>query len=107
MSVRVCTITVRDFRHGGLHVGERWMAIETTKVPPAARAALRDFHGRFIRVHQDDIGKLGELGLAFVAGDKPLVDAPKTTSKNATSEPAAAKKTSKNDGGDKADARKD
>ncbi|MGE0547609.1 MAG: hypothetical protein AB7O24_04295 [Kofleriaceae bacterium] len=72
MGVRICALSVPLFSHAGLQVGERWM--EVTSLPTAARDALRDYHGRFVRVHPDDRAKLAEIGLTFVANREPLRD---------------------------------
>ncbi len=79
MAVRICTIGVAQFKHHGLVVGTGWTPVDKT-LPDAARAALRDFHGKFVRVHPEDVTKLGELGLAFKGPNKPL-DAVKAVGK--------------------------
>jgi hypothetical protein len=73
MAVRINAIPASGFRHGGLAVGKAWTPVE--KLTKEQRAALRDFHGRFIRIHPHDVGKLGELGLAFKDAKSPLGDA--------------------------------
>lgn len=76
MALRVCTLDdIPAFRHGGLVVGPRWAPLE--KLKPAARDALRDFHGRFVRIHPEDIDQLREYGLAFKDKKSPLVDTKK------------------------------
>lgn len=75
MAVRICTLGVPLFVHGGLEVGQRWQTLE--KLDEKQRGTLRDFHGRFIQVHAEDVEKLGEFGLAFQDAGEKLVDAPK------------------------------
>ncbi|HWU91599.1 MAG TPA: hypothetical protein VN253_30235 [Kofleriaceae bacterium] len=71
-AIRICTLGVPVFRHGGLEVGERWSAV--SDLDDKQRAALRDYHGRFIQVHPDDVAKLRELGLERKSTSRPLAD---------------------------------
>jgi hypothetical protein len=87
-SIRICTIGVPRFMHGGLEVGIRWAAVAT--FTESQRATLRDYHGRFIRVHPEDRGQLAEIGLRFETERKPLTElAPKNP---APTPPPAPKK---------------
>lgn len=72
MAVRINAIPPNGFRHAGLVVGKGWQ--EVGKLDEKQRAALRDFHGRHIRIHPNDVAKLSELGLAFDGQNKPLKD---------------------------------
>ncbi len=72
MAVRICTAGVPNFMHGGLEVGPGWS--EVLRPTASQRAALRDYHGRFIQVHPADRDKLGELGLEFKDESAPLVE---------------------------------
>ena len=74
MSVRIMALGVPRFMSGGLEVSRQWLAVDNS-LTEKARCALRDYHGRFIRVHCDDIKKLNELGLQFRGNCEPLVDA--------------------------------
>lgn len=97
MAVRINAIPAGGFRHGGIVVGKAWIEIDATD--GKQRATLREFHGRFIRIHPDDVTKLGELGLAFDGPKNPLVELTPTTTKPAAA-PATgsdAKSTTKND----------
>jgi hypothetical protein len=99
MSVRICTIDVPRFSHGKvvreerpdptdprkrvtvivsdvLEVGTTWT--DVGKPSDRQRAALRDFHGRFIKVHPDDLTNLSALGLRFVDETSPLEEIPKS-----------------------------
>lgn len=82
MAVRINAIPVGGFRHGGLVVGKAWATVDA--LDDKQRAALRDFHGRFIRIHPEDVTKLGELGFAFDGARNPLVDSTPTTTEPAT-----------------------
>jgi hypothetical protein len=74
--VRIATLSVPRFMHGGLEVNDRWSEFPATPTE-RERAALRDYHGRFIQVHPDDRDKLRELGLKFEDANAPLVEIPK------------------------------
>ena len=96
MAIRVSAMSVPAFTHGKrvrkervverdgrdvvekyieadiLEVGSSWTVLD--KPGPNARAALRDFHGRFVRVHPEDRTRLSELQLRYVDEFSPLVD---------------------------------
>jgi hypothetical protein len=70
--IRICTIDVPLFRHGGLEVGEAWAPLDVAALAPAARAALVRHTGRLIRIHPHDVSKLAQLGLEL--SGKQLVE---------------------------------
>ncbi len=79
---------IRDFRHGGLVVGEKWTPVPTPLSEPA-RAALRDFAGRHIRIHPEDVKNLAEVGLRSVDGKvSDLLDLAPTTPPTTTAKSA-------------------
>ncbi len=78
----------RTFRHGGLELGPGWVPFET--LTETQRETLRDRHGRYVRVHPDDRGKLAELGLEFKGPNEPLVEIKSTTPKPADAPKAEA-----------------
>lgn len=86
MSLRICALSVPAFMHGGLEVNERWSAFPADATERQL-AALRDYHGRFIRIHPDDRGEVEKLGLAFVDEHSPLTDMKKRGGETAPIEP--------------------
>jgi hypothetical protein len=72
MAIRINAIPPNGFRHSGLVVGKAWQ--DVGKLDEKQRTTLRDFHGRHIRIHPNDVAKLSELGLAFDGQNKPLKD---------------------------------
>jgi len=72
MGIRVNAIPSTGFRHAGLVIGKAWVELE--KLDEKQRAALRDFHGKHIRINPNDIDKLAEFGLAFKDAKSPLVE---------------------------------
>lgn len=73
--MRICTLDIPVFRDGGLVVTPSWSKYEEPKDPKARakmRASLVRHHGRFIRIHPEDLPKIRDLGFAL-KGDE-LVD---------------------------------
>lgn len=71
--MRIAVLSVPLFMHGGLEVNERWSPFPDEPTEKQ-RAALRDFHGRFIRIHSADLGELAKHDLGFVDEHTPLAD---------------------------------
>lgn len=104
MTIRVCTLPgIPRFLPGnGLEFGESWVHLVALEAPE--RAALQQYVGRILRIHPDDVAKLGELGLVLDKEGR-LVDA-----KSIKSEPVASvdnASTFKTPAKAKADARKE
>lgn len=74
MAIRITALGVPVFKTKLLAVGVNWTELPKV-VDPALRAELVDYAGRFIRIHPEDVGNLGELGLELVDGK--LVEAAK------------------------------
>lgn len=72
MAIRICSLSVPRFMHGGLEVGDSWTPVEN--LTEKQRAALRDFHGRFIQVHPKDHAELEKIGLRFVDVSEKLAE---------------------------------
>ena len=91
----------RTFVHGGFDLGSDWTTFES--LTDEQHETLRDFHGRFVRVHPDDFDKLTSLGLKLQTDEGgaplkglPLVElrpAKKSTDSPTTQQPAKAHKT--------------
>lgn len=90
-TIRIKAIPTNGFRHGGLIAGKAWEPVPVTALTGKSRAALRDFHGRFVLVHQDDRAALAELGLAFKDAKGPLVDQESATAPARTSSRSGAR----------------
>jgi hypothetical protein len=100
---------VRRFMHGGIEVSENWRSVTLCNADGTPdekqRAALRDYHGRFIQVHPSDRPALAKHGLVFVDPHSPLRDLRSPPAP----EPEPAPKNPKNpkpDAGGKTDAKK-
>jgi hypothetical protein len=68
MLVRISSHPVPRFCHDGLVVTEAWSAIDWEAADEKVRAAVRKFHGRFLRTHPSDVAKWAEVGLRIVDG---------------------------------------
>ena len=68
MALRLTTIGVRFFQHDGLAVGTGWHAFDYAEADKKAKASFREHVGRFVKIHPDDVGELGKLGLGLKDG---------------------------------------
>ena len=78
--IRLAATSPQGFRHGGLVVGSSWTGFD--RMTPDQIATMRDFHGKFLRVHPEDVVKLGAVGLAFKGAGEPLKSVEKSNNKN-------------------------
>lgn len=75
MKLRICTLGVPLFRHGGLDVGEAWSDLDLKKLDKKQIASLRTFVGRFIQIHPADVGNVSAIGLVLTE-EGALVEVP-------------------------------
>ena len=66
--MRLTTIGVPFFQHDGLAVGTGWHEFDYSKADRKARESFREHVGRFVKLHPEDVGELGRLGLALKDG---------------------------------------
>ncbi len=70
MKVRIATLGVPLFRLHDLEINEQWLEVE--ELAPKQRASFLTYAGKYVRVHPEDLEKLGALGL--VAETAPAID---------------------------------
>lgn len=68
MIVRLATVGVPQFRHASISVGAGWSVCRIAEDDTDSIACLRNYVGRFLRIHPDDAGELAKVGLALRDG---------------------------------------
>lgn len=88
MSIRIATLGVPRFRLHDLDLNEQWLAID--ELTEKQRAYLVTYAGTYVRIHPDDVDKIGSLGLAM--RDGKVTDAKKSNPKTEGGKPDASGK---------------